>query len=393
MSVRRLKSSVRRSWRKVVAKVLPAGNLQAWMDKLIAAHEVFAPVKSEGASSFKQVTAGRMPDFNIVTDMPPKGLIFRQVEKILSYKDGEDGMSINEELDGQVQNVILGIRPCDTRSFDLIDKVFLDPNMPEHHYAMRRKQTALVTLACDKACRTCFCTSVGGSPVDKVGDIWMINLGDRFLVEALSPAGEDIIAAGADLFTGATADDETAAKRIGDEVVASMPRLQIPSAQSLEDLFADETFWKTLSEKCLSCGACTFSCPTCYCFDVRDEGSVQSGDRYRRWDSCMFFQYSRAAGGHNPRSEHWKRMRQRMLHKFCFYVESYDAIGCVGCGRCIRGCPVSYDLRDFLEGGMVASAGAKLDFTDELPGEDENPRTCDVKPVGETTKTGVESDG
>lgn len=377
----------------MVTKILPAVNVQAWIDSLVAAYEVFAPVEGEGTSLFKQITAGQMPALDIRTDLPPKGIVFRQVEKVLSYAKDESGMAIQETPEDTVQKAILGIRPCDSRSFELTDKVFVHSDMPEQKYAERRKQTAVITMACDKACRTCFCTSVGGSPADKVGDVWMMNLGDRYLVESLSPVGEEIVKASVGSLSDASADDEAAAKRIADEVSASMPKIDIPSARTLDSLFTDEAFWQKLSDKCLSCGACTFVCPTCYCFDVRDEGNVKQGDRYRTWDSCMFFQYNRAAGGHNPREFHWKRMRQRMLHKFSYYPEKYGDIDCVGCGRCIRSCPVSYDLRDFIKMAAAATAGMHAGFANELPDESQTePMTCDVKPTDESIKTGVGSD-
>lgn len=372
----------------MVTKILPASNLQAWLDKLVATYEVFAPMEGEGASSFKQIKAGDAPAFDIRTDMSPKGIIFRQVEKILSFKQAEDGISVEATPDETVQKIIFGIRPCDSRSIGLTDKVFVDSDMPEHKYSQRRKQTALFTMACDKACKTCFCTSTGGGPAEKVGDLWMMNLDGRYLVESLTPFGEEAINANSGLFSDASADDEAAAKRIADEVSASMPKLDVPSAKALDGLFPNEDFWKELTAKCLSCGACTFLCPTCYCFDVKDEGTVRSGDRYRGWDSCMFFQYNRAAGGHNPREFHWKRMRQRMLHKFSYYPEKYGDIDCVGCGRCIRSCPVSYDLRDFIKAAAGIVGGAHPDFADELPNEDQvDPLICDVKPAE------VKSDG
>jgi ferredoxin len=229
--------------------------------------------------------------------------------------------------------------------------------MPETAYSKRREHSAIITYACDNVMKTCFCTSTGGSPVEKTGDIWMMKLEDGYLVESLTPRGEELLALGEGLFVDATTDDQTKAKDIGDRVTTSMEVMQVSSAAALDKLFKDEAFWKELTEKCLSCGACTFVCPTCYCFDVRDEGSVASGDRYRRWDSCMFFQYNRAAGGHNPRDMHWKRMRQRMLHKFCYFVENYGDIDCVGCGRCVRSCPVSYDIRDFIKKSFDATRG------------------------------------
>lgn len=376
----------------MVTKILPAGNLQSWIDKLVASYGVFAPVEVEGASSFKQIKAGQAPALEIRTDLSPKGIVFKQVEKILSYKKDENGIAIEYAPEEESKKVIFGLRPCDARSFTLTDKPFLDPVMPENKYAERRKQTTLVTMACDKACNTCFCTSVGGAPDEKVGDVWIMNLDGRYIVEALTPAGEELLNS-AEGLTDASADDEAAAKKIGETVAASMAKLDMPNAKALDSLFADEAFWQNLSAKCLSCGACTFACPTCYCFDVKDDGTVKSGDRYRGWDSCMFFQYNRAAGGHNPREFHWKRMRQRMLHKFSYFPEKYGDIDCVGCGRCIRSCPVSYDLRDFIKSALQATGGVEVDFEGQLPGEDQvDPLACDVKPSDETVKTGVGSD-
>ena len=39
-----------------------------------------------------------------------------------------------------------------------------------------------------------------------------------------------------------------------------------------------------------------------------------------------------------------ERMRQRIMHKFNYFVETYDEIACVGCGRCLRNCPACMDI-------------------------------------------------
>lgn len=374
-----------------MAKILPADSLQTWLDKLIASYEVFAPVEGEGATTFKQVQAGEKPALEKRTDVSPKGLIFKQVEKLLTYKKGEDGIAVTEAPVEETTKVIFGIRPCDARSFMLTDKVFVESSMPEGKYSERRKQTALITMGCTDASNTCFCTTTGASPAERAGDVFMVSLGDRYLVEALSPVGEKMLSAADGLLKDASSEDEAAAKQIGEEVSALMEKLAVPDAKALDNLFTDEAFWQKLSEKCLSCGACTFLCPTCYCFDVRDEGSVKQGERFRRWDSCMFYQYNRAAGGHNPRDKHWKRMRQRMLHKFSYYPANYSEIDCVGCGRCIRSCPVSYDLRDFLKLASHAAGSAHQDFAEELPSESEELQACDM-PAENAAKTGVGSD-
>lgn len=110
--------------------------------------------------------------------------------------------------------------------------------------------------------------------------------------------------------------------------------------------FTDTEFWIKQTAKCLSCGACTYLCPTCQCFTITDEGSPLEGRRLRSWDSCMSPQFTLETSGHNPRAEKFKRMRNRISHKFSYYPQSYDgAYSCVGCGRCVISCPVSLDIR------------------------------------------------
>jgi sulfhydrogenase subunit beta (sulfur reductase) len=98
---------------------------------------------------------------------------------------------------------------------------------------------------------------------------------------------------------------------------------------------------------CINCGTCTFLCPTCWCFDIQDEVHRSDGDRIRNWDSCMFPLFTLHASGHNPRSEKVQRVRQRFMHKLKYYVDKYDnGVACVGCGRCVKHCPVNIDIRE-----------------------------------------------
>jgi ferredoxin len=75
------------------------------------------------------------------------------------------------------------------------------------------------------------------------------------------------------------------------------------------------------------------------------------GERLRSWDSCMFYQYSLEASGHNPRPTRLDRYRNRVGHKFSYFPEKYDGqFSCTGCGRCVRSCPVSIDIRRAVAG-------------------------------------------
>jgi len=82
--------------------------------------------------------------------------------------------------------------------------------------------------------------------------------------------------------------------------------------------------------------------------DIQDENSRNRGRRVRLWDSCMFPLFTLHTSGHNPRTSGRERMRQRIMHKFNYFNANNGQIACVGCGRCIRECPVNMDIREIL---------------------------------------------
>jgi formate hydrogenlyase subunit 6/NADH:ubiquinone oxidoreductase subunit I len=100
--------------------------------------------------------------------------------------------------------------------------------------------------------------------------------------------------------------------------------------------------WAELGERCLACAACTQVCPTCFCFDVRDEVELdlRRGRRVRAWDSCQLDEFATVAGGHDFRKSRGLRLRHRFMRKGKYILEAHKRLGCVGCGRCARACLV-----------------------------------------------------
>ena len=102
--------------------------------------------------------------------------------------------------------------------------------------------------------------------------------------------------------------------------------------------------WADLSRACLGCGTCTFVCPTCQCYDVRDFDTGSGIQRYRCWDSCMFSDFTLMAHGTN-RPTQVERFRQRFMHKLVYFPSKNDGLySCVGCGRCLEKCPQSLNI-------------------------------------------------
>ena len=106
----------------------------------------------------------------------------------------------------------------------------------------------------------------------------------------------------------------------------------------------DDPRWKELSDACLACGTCTFSCPTCQCYDIKDFNTGHGVQRYRCWDSCMYSDFTLMAHGNN-RTTQLQRFRQRFMHKLVYYPANNDGMySCVGCGRCVEKCPQGLNI-------------------------------------------------
>ena len=176
----------------------------------------------------------------------------------------------------------------------------------------------------------------------------LTDIGDEFLVEEITDKGKELLAMASGIKEATKADEAKAreAKEAADKKVAK--RIEAKGIdQKLLACFEDKDYWEEISAKCISCGICTFLCPTCYCFDINDELIKHEGERFRSWDSCAFTTYTKMPM-ENPREEKWRRVRQKVCHKYEFYPMGFDIIACTGCGRCIRLCPVNWDITQTL---------------------------------------------
>ena len=106
----------------------------------------------------------------------------------------------------------------------------------------------------------------------------------------------------------------------------------------------DSPVWEKLYKPCLACGTCTFVCPTCQCYDIKDYDTGHGVQRYRCWDSCMYSDFTMMAHGNN-RTSQMQRFRQRFMHKLVYFPANNDGMySCVGCGRCVEKCPASLNI-------------------------------------------------
>ncbi len=300
---------------------LKKNRLQDYINWLIEKYEVWGPAKVDEETVFTVLKNGK--DFvNERTLLGPKEIIYPMNENIFSPIDFKE-------------RVVIGVRSCDLRSYSMLDDVFLGEYRDEI-YETKRKKTYFINFVCNEPCEYGFCTTFYGPRLKDHFYMQFTDLGEYYLVEAID---KKLIN---DFFEKANNDDMELAERIESEFYKKMKPLNTKNLHKKLDW--NNPLWKDFSKRCISCGACNYACPTCFCFDVYDDNE----ERYREWDSCILSGFSRLAGNVNPRPTLDLRLRQRFMHKLRFHYENYGYYLCTGCGRCIEVCPVNIDIRDVI---------------------------------------------
>jgi formate hydrogenlyase subunit 6/NADH:ubiquinone oxidoreductase subunit I len=287
-------------------------------------------------------------------------------EQLLSVKRQPTGdLTVSTPTDEAPRYAFLGVRACDLRAIGVQDRVLGRAAYPDSRYAARRDSALLIAVNCTEPGETCFCAAAGCGPGAGPGyDLVLTELvdaaGARYLAEAGTPAGEQLLAA----VPHEVADPRQVAA--GEAAIAAAgARMErtLPAAD-LRSLLAgahDAARWDEVAQRCLTCANCTMVCPTCFCTTVTDTTDLafEHAQRWREWDSCFDLNYSYLHGG-PIRASASSRYRQWLTHKFGTWHDQFGESGCVGCGRCIVWCPVGIDVTEELHALADETAREKV---------------------------------
>lgn len=255
------------------------------------------------------------------------------------------------------KRAVIGVRACDLAAIAVQDRVFAAGDFQDPHYAARRRELFIVAVNCTRSVDTCFCASMGTGPKAAKGyDIALTELeGGRFLAEAGSAAGQEMLAALPS--TPANATDTQAAEAGIARAADQQRRIDTEGLPEILKSTPDHPRWSEVASRCLGCANCTMVCPTCFCTSVDEVTSLDGPEteRVAVWGSCFTLDFSHVHGG-AVRKGAKARYRQWMTHKLATWVDQFGELGCVGCGRCISWCPVGIDITEEaaairLEGG------------------------------------------
>jgi len=331
-------------------------NKEDWaegLERLYDSFRLFGPVKQDEFHIFKELSKGELPDMNLLnTRLSPKSIVYPQSETMFEYTldENQENHHVVKEIDKNYSHrAVIGIRPCDAKAFRLVQANFDSPEYKDPYWIKSYESTTLVGYACNNPSSTCFCTTAGCGPFHEQGlDLLLVDAGDHYFARVITEKGENFLAAAG---WSSEVDSDNARHKIETMRQAAEAKITtLISTDKLKDKNTTELFeapfWEDVAFACINCGTCTYVCPTCWCFDIQDETLGLSGIRMRNWDSCMYPLFTLHGSGHNPRDTKIQRVRQRFMHKLKYYVDKYeDGIQCVGCGRCIRHCPVNIDIR------------------------------------------------
>lgn len=331
-------------------RVIDAAELPSLVQAFMSSYEVVAPVKRGKTFVFEAISDPDEIELSYPTTVAsPKKYFLPSKETLFEFD--ADHNAVTEHSIEITPRVIFGAHACDINAINRLDLVFRDGEYPDPYYIARREATLIVGISCMPN-ENCFCNLWGSDEARFGYDLFLQDIGDKYLVSISSVEAANILEAACNPRV-ATDEDRIefrhATRKRQESFNADIPQIQ--EVAMLMDAFHKDPYWEELGGRCLSCTACSAVCPTCFCFDIQDtlapDGST--GRRERVWDACTDPQFAEVAGGHNFRDTGRMRVRHRLYHKLNGFLAAHDRMLCVGCGRCVKACKANINPIEVLK--------------------------------------------
>jgi len=234
-----------------------------------------------------------------------------------------------KEAEMNQKKLIVLLRSCDLHGLRRLDEVYLNGQFEDPYYKAFREKTKFIVMGCEKSFASCFCISMGTNRIEEYdgylhveGEMVYLDIKDDELLAAFNEV------------------NVTQTQVEPKFVTKNDVEVKVSKKLNLDAIYSE--MWEEYSGRCIGCGRCNFSCPTCTCFTMQDvcyKDNPACGERRRVWASCQVDGYSDMAGGHSFRESKGQRMRFKTMHKIYDFKQQHGYHMCVGCGRCGDVCP------------------------------------------------------
>jgi ferredoxin len=327
----------------MTAKTLPKEAFYDFTKNLVNFERVIGVARKENRFEFEKISSANeiVMDYD-VTLRSPRTFFQPPQEKLFDFTLGaktEVRPSFHPE-----PFVLLGIHTYDLKALNQMDFIWAENNV-DQHYAARRNAATIIALEPTRASDWSFWSSMDAFAVDKGYDLLLTDIGSAYVVEVGTDRGEAILSKYAK--ANKASDAELKARARTRALLKDLCKTDRKINCAAKDMPSaikktyDNAIWERQADKCYSCGSCNIVCPTCYCFDVKDnfELDLKNGQRFRRWDGCLLEPFARVAGDENFREHRADRFRHRIFRKTVYVPEKLGGeLACVGCGRCSSAC-------------------------------------------------------
>ena len=324
----------------MTVKKLSKNDFDGFVDVIIQSQTVYGPQAKGDKYDFDTLSAAKdlRMDYD-VSLLPPTNYFLPVRETLMTFEVG--GACKSEYAEESF--VLLGVHPYDLVAISQMDTLFSQDNY-DSHYMTRRKHATLVACDVARPSENVFASSMKTAVVKEGCDLLVTDIADGYVLEAMTDKGA-ILLAKAKAASDADASDIAKRQAVWDANEKGLNQHELKCDPSylpkLLDKAYDHGVWDEKAKTCFACGSCNLVCPTCYCFDVKDDVNwdMASGKRERCLDGCLLDGFSKVAGNHEFRNVQAHRFRHRLFRKGKYVPAKIGGqIACVGCGRCVNAC-------------------------------------------------------
>jgi len=321
-------------------KVLDKQDFKNFLTNLISNYELIGPkIINKALDDFVPIKNIDQLDLNYKrTTLPPaKKILFPSSEELISYKLG-DKIEVNPSIKSE-RKILFGVNAWDINGINFLDKIFTTDYIDDN-YVSKRKNLIVIGYDTEPA-ETNFSIKMGAEYAKEGFDLYISDLGSKYFIRVSTPTGSEILEKFAKVKDASTLDFNDYDKFLDNYRKKFKVKVDMNNFyDNFASVYGNEKLWEKFSKSCYSCGSCNLVCPTCFCFNVKDEVllNLKAGRKSREWDSCMIPDYGLVAGGHNFRPTRSNRLKQRYQCKLKTFVDKYGSYSCVGCGRCVEAC-------------------------------------------------------
>lgn len=291
------------------------------------------PLSDTDLVTFGPISKGDDLELSVQSVYSPKELLFPVNQTMFYFTE-------DRILEAASDPSPLGIflYPCDVNGIKRLDSIFLDNGPDQDPYYKRiRDKVRFFVLECTQGFENCFCVSMQANTTQDY-DLFLRLGSGEVRAEVNNPE-----------FEGVCANYGRQVELEPKFVQKNVKEVQVPDPEKLDNSIFDSDLWNEYSRRCIACGRCNLSCPTCSCFTVRDmlyEDNPKQGERRRFWTGCHLDGFDEVSGGIVFRPTKGDRMRYKTMHKILDFKKRFGVDMCVGCGRCDNVCPQYISFAD-----------------------------------------------